>query len=100
LGRGRKRMESISESPNGRQENGTARSPPATKVDATRGEWDKDHQDGSQTHREKKNSMMKDGPEGEEEEKAEAGEEAGVAAIDMVAGPRFTDIKEKENPLG
>lgn len=100
LGGGRKRMESISESPDGRQENGTAGSPPATKVDATRGEWDKDEQDGSQTHREKKNSMMKDGFEEEEEEKAEAGEDQGVAAIDMVPEPRFTDIKERENPLG
>jgi hypothetical protein len=94
-------MESISESPDRVQENGTAGLPPATKVDATRVEWDKDDQDGSQTHREKKNSMMKDGfEEKEEAENAEAGEEEGVAAIDMVLEPRFTDIKEKENPLG
>ena len=93
-------MESISESPDRVQENGTAGSPPVTRMDATRGEWDEDEQDGPQTNREKKNAMMKDGSEEERLEKAEAGEEEGVAAIDMVPEPRFTDLKEKENPLG
>lgn len=93
-------MESISESPDGRQESGTPGSPPATKLDATRGEWDEGEQEGAQTDREKKNSMMKDGLEGEHSEKAEAGEEEGVVAIDMVPEPRFTDVEEKGNPLG
>ena len=93
-------MESISESPDRVQENGTAGTPPATKLDATRGEWDSGEQDGPQTEREKKNSMMKDGFEEEHPEKAEAGEEEGVVAIDMIPEPRFTDLKEKENPLG
>jgi hypothetical protein len=93
-------MESISESPDRVQENGTAGSPPATRIDATKGEWEEDEQDGPQTDREKKNTMMKDGFEEERLEKAEAGEEEGVVAIDMVPEPRFTDLKEKKNPLG
>ena len=92
-------MESISESPDRVQENSTAGTPPTTRVDATRGEWDEDEQEGAQTEREKKNSMMKDGFEDEHSGKAEAGEEEGVLAIDMVPEPRFTDVEEKENPL-
>jgi pimeloyl-ACP methyl ester carboxylesterase len=97
---GRKRMESISESPDGRQANGTPSSVPATQMDATRGEWDEDEQDGPQTDREKKNSMMKDGFEEEFSEKNEAGEEEGVEVMDMIPEAKFTDTEEKENPLG
>lgn len=93
-------MESISESPDRVQKNCTAGSPPATCMDATRGEWDEDEQDGPQTDREKKNSMMKDGFEEEYSGNAEAGEDEGIVAIDMIPEPRFSDLKEKENPLG
>ena len=97
---GRKRMESISESPDRRKENGVTSSVPATQMDATRGEWDEVEQDGPQTDREKKNSMMKDGFEEQCLEKADAGEEEGVDVLDMIPEAKFTDMEEKDNPLG
>jgi pimeloyl-ACP methyl ester carboxylesterase len=102
---GRKRMESISESPDRREVNGAGGPPPKTQMDATKGEWDEDEQDGPQTDRQKKNTMMKDEIEEEDEEeefseKAEAGKEDGVDAIDMVPEAKFTDMEEKANPFG
>ena len=93
-------MESISESPDGRKENGTPGSVPATQMDATKGEWDEDEQDGPQTDREKKNSMMKEDFRDDPLDKMEAGEEEGVDVMDMVPEARFTDMEEKANPLG
>jgi hypothetical protein len=43
---------------------------------------------------------MKEGFEDERVEKVGAGEEEGVSAVDMVPEARFTDVEEKENPLG
>ena len=43
------------------------------------------------------------GGRGLQEERVErvgAGEEEGVNAVDMVPEARFTDVEEKENPLG
>jgi pimeloyl-ACP methyl ester carboxylesterase len=98
---GRKRMESISESPDKQQMNTRNSFPPATQMDQTRGEWDEDEQDGPQTDRQKKNSMMREETEEELSEKAEAGEEEGVHALDMaIPEARFTDMEEKANPLG
>jgi hypothetical protein len=96
---GRKRMESISESPVRRGENGAA--PQATTtLDATKGDWDGKKPEDEQSERQRKNSEMKEGFEDERVEKVGAGEEEGVSAVDMVPEARFTDVEEKENPLG
>ena len=98
---GRKRMESISESPDRRQLDGEGDAPQATtKLDATRGEWDENQQDDEQSERQRKNSEMKEGFEEERVEKVGAGQAEGVNAVDMVPEARFTDVEEKENPLG
>ena len=94
-------MESISESPDRRPEEGTGDAPQATtKLDATRGDWDEKQPEDQQSERQKKNVEMKDGFEEERVEKVGAGEEEGVNTIDMVPEARFTDVEEKENPLG
>ena len=71
-----------------------------TKLDATRGDWDEKQPEDQQSERQKKNSEMKEGFEEERVEKVGAGEEEGVNTIDMVPEARFTDVEEKENPLG
>lgn len=92
-------MESISESPDRRQHKGDA--PQATtKLDATKGEWDEKQQDDEQSERQRKNSEMKEGFEEERVEKVGAGEEEGINAVDMAQEAGFTDVEEKENPLG
>lgn len=94
-------MESISESPDRRQLDGEGDAPQATtKLDATRGEWDENQQDDEQSERQRKNSEMKEGFEEERVEKVGAGQAEGVNAVDMVPEARFTDVEEKENPLG
>lgn len=94
---GRGRMESISESP-GKVPNDDEVAP--TQMDATRGEWNEEQQDGEQSERQKKNSIMKDNTEEERIEDANAGKEQGVDVVDMVPEPKFTDVEEKANPLG
>ena len=71
-----------------------------TKVDATKGDWDEKLPEDEQSERQRKNSEMKEGFEEERVEKVGAGEEEGVSAVDMVPEARFTDVEEKENPLG
>ena len=53
-----------------------------------------------QSERQRKNREMKEGFEEERVEKVGADEEEGVSAVDMVPEARFTDVEEKENPLG
>lgn len=90
-------MESISESP-GKVPNDGEVAP--TQMDATRGEWNEKQQDGDQSERQKKNSIMKDGIEEKRVEDAKAGRDHGIDVVDMVPEPKFTDVEEKANPLG